>query len=191
LDIYWNSAQQMAWVDILKPNMFMLKFRCPYSNKFEDNIPVLSDSQNQYFDYCKKQYKMDFIKDYNDKKFNYINGDLFIQPWAGQTSSETRLVSKYPFKIKEYNIFDYEDRFRYYNFVDRVSKHTGYKTCKIHCIDKCGDCALEAHIWKDYGRYCKRLKMKDVNVLYEMIELKNYISIFPRGLCVKLHGKLF
>jgi len=191
LDIYWNSAQQMTWVDILKPDMIMLKFRCPYSNKFEDKIPVLSVDQNRYFEYCKEHYNIDFIQNYNDKKFSYIDGDLFIQPWAGQTSSETRLVCTYPFKIRDYNMYEYEDKFRYYNFTDRISKHSGYKTSKEHCIDKCGDCALEAYIWKQYNIYCKKIGIKEVNVLTEMIELKKYLSLYSRGLCVQLHGKLF
>jgi hypothetical protein len=185
LDIYWNSAQQLTWVDILKPTKTMLKFRCPYS--VEPDLSLVAKLDNEeHLRYCKDKFKLDFIEDYKNKKFRYIDGDAYIQPWCGQNSTETRLVFS-DVVIREYDLYDWENKLRYYNINDRISKYSGFKTNQKECIDNCGDCALEAIIWDDY----KQVRDNSIVVLDEMIGLKNYTGTHPRILCNGNHGKLY
>lgn len=177
LDIYYNSAQQLAWVDILKPTHTMLKFRCPYISNIKDEKP--NEDQMDYFDYC-RHLGVDFLADYANKKFNYIDGECFIQPWAGCSSSESRLVFS-DVAIKEYDCDEYEDKFYYYNNVIRLGLHNDHQICKKYCIDRCGDCALEAHIWSELTQ----------DVLSNMITLENYMGVHGRSLCNGQHGKKY
>ncbi len=99
----WNNMKmQENWVKIIKPVVAMLKFRLPYSNlKFSNEI--------------------DYTKGYAP----YLAGIVMKQPWAGRTSTETRLLiprssminGVYP--IHNWNIKVYEDKMFHLNSVIR------------------------------------------------------------------------
>ena len=103
----WNNMKmQEEWVEIINPVVAMLKFRLPYSgSKFSNEI--------------------DYTKGYAP----YLAGIVMKQPWAGQTSTETRLLilrssminGKYP--IHNWNIKVYEDKMFHLNSVIRESVH--------------------------------------------------------------------
>ena len=57
----------------------MLKFRCPYTGKFKE-----------------EHIKM-------------LKGDIYIQPWAPHSSTETRLICDNESEWEMYNIKQYED----------------------------------------------------------------------------------
>lgn len=179
LDIYVNSAQQLTWVDIMKPTASMLKFRCPFLENTDPNLTVPEYAQ-EYLDYCKEKFNVDFLADYKNREFRYIDGEVFIQPWPGESSSESRLVFS-EINIVSYDSIEYEDKFFYYNDKLRLQKYFGHKIDKKHCIDRCGDCALEASIWSDYTK----------DVLPNMISLGDYLGPHGRSLCCGKHGKLY
>lgn len=78
---------QKRWYNIIQPVQGHLKFRLPYATK---NMPT----QIEYFD-----------------------GYVFKQPWAPQTSTETRLV---PYKtMRKWDIVKYESQMFYHNIVVR------------------------------------------------------------------------
>jgi hypothetical protein len=84
---------QRRWVEIMKPVNSLLKFRLPYP----------------------------YVKDKSLLKLKYLNGYIFFQPWAGASSTETRLV---PTKSTDYNytVWDavvYEEQLFYHNTVNR------------------------------------------------------------------------
>jgi hypothetical protein len=178
LDLYWNSAQQLAWVNIIKPESTMLKFRCPYLAIIQKDIE-LNEHHREYFDYC-KGLGVDFLEDYKTGRFRYIDGDVYLQPWAPGSSTEGRLVFT-DVKIVDWDSIEYEERFYYYNNVTRLGKYYGHEVDPTHYIDRCGDCALEAKIWSEYTK----------NVLQHMQTLGNYMGVHGRTLFAKMHGKLY
>jgi hypothetical protein len=85
-----DMEKQMKWYDIIRPLKAHLKFRLPYSG---DNRPSI---------------------------LKYLDGDIFKQCWAGQTSTETRLVPSTGLKV--WNCVEYESQLFYHNVICREEK---------------------------------------------------------------------
>jgi hypothetical protein len=164
IDIVWNSSQQYNWLSILKPRAYMLKFRLPFHQPLErinmDKIPEqYIDAVKEDFAYSKK-LGIDFLEDYENDNFNYLKGDVFIQPWPGTGSTETRLVGE-TMELKNYGSYlDYEKKFAYYNLIRSIGLFENPLANKKLGFDHCGDCSLEYKIWKDYAdKYNKKMNM--------------------------------
>jgi hypothetical protein len=158
LDILWNSAMQLNWCHLIKCSGFMLKFRVPFYERTNISIedyhkPALEKA---------KEYGIDFIHDYSQQKFNYLNGSVYIQAFPGAPSSETRLCSfDGNLSIKEYNVEEYENKFfsyniLYRNFIHRINKNADESIG----FDHCNDCAIEANIWEDYASNVNKIDIK-------------------------------
>lgn len=87
-----DMQDQKEWYKIIKPVHALLKFRLPYAYK---------------------HFK---------KEFKYLNGHVYLQPWVGPTSTETRLVPIGYDEI-EWDIEDYEQQMFYHNRVVRIAKY--------------------------------------------------------------------
>ena len=85
-----DMKMQMDWVKIINPVKSHLKFRLPY------------------------QYPWN-----KEKYYSYLDGDVYKQPWAPQTSTETRLVVDNSSSIKQWNTSVYEQFLFYHNNVVR------------------------------------------------------------------------
>lgn len=154
LDILWNSALMYNWLKIMKPRKFMLKFHPPYTitdrelKAFEREL-VESPWVNDALAKC----PIPFIENYRARKFSFIKGEaIWIQAFAGQSSSESRLIGS-ALDIVDYDLMSYENRFYYYNKIHRpYGWHTSHESCldKGIGIDRCGDCALMCRIFSDY-----------------------------------------
>lgn len=159
-DLYWNYSMMFNWISIMKPTRSMIKFRIPY---FQDKQKFI---KNKEFDVSKK-YGIDFSRDYFNKKLTWPKSTLFIQPWAGPSSTEVRSVihKKDLSNLVTYDILDLEEKLNYYNCIDRPwIHHDNPNADKALNFCVCNDCALENKIWTDYGfdkqqvhKYVKRL----------------------------------
>lgn len=93
-----DMSFQEEWVKIIKPVHSLLKFRLPYVLKAEER----------------------------GNTTNYLDGVIFFQPWAPQTSTETRLVpiknENGDYSYKEYSWLMYEEQLFYHNVIGRQSK---------------------------------------------------------------------
>lgn len=166
-DILWNSAQMFSWLSILQPHYFMLKFRCPFG--YKDSIDNIRD--NEDIKECKKEYNIDFIKNYEEQKFIFIKPHrIFLQAYAGVTSTETRLVASYPFELHSFDTKEYEDRFFYYN---NIIRSYGWHSIpqvfldKYRMIDRCGDCAIMSRIIMDYKLWTYKNKPQPAQNIIE------------------------
>ena len=83
----------IEWVQILKPKKAMLKFRCLHTYEI-----------------------------FRDKSTLFFEGDIFIQPWAPQSSTESRVICDHTSKMVEYSNLTYEQQFFYHNDVVRIEK---------------------------------------------------------------------
>jgi uncharacterized membrane protein len=94
--LVWNDMQlQQSWVEKIKPHRAHLKFRLPYAYKF-----ILEENKSR----------------------EYLDGFVFIQPWAGQSSSECRLVPYPDFRKRDWDLKTYEDMIFHHNAVVRESR---------------------------------------------------------------------
>lgn len=160
IDILLNSAMQYNWVMKMNPTLSMLKFRCPFYNKddieqFNKNID--SDIYHKEFSLAKEN-GIDFVEDYNNRKFKYIKSDvIYLQSFARVNSAEVRLVaSKGKYKnVEYYDTKEFEEKMFYYNMVDRQTFHNDIVVDEKIGLDGCADCALMYHILKKYNEKYK------------------------------------
>ena len=152
LDIYWNSSMMFNWITILNPYYSMLKFRPIYSNDINLSFQKSNSLNNKEFDTSKK-YGIDFYKNIKEHRFFMPKSTLYLQAWAGKTSSELRMwIAQINIKnIVEYNSKEIESKLFYFNSVARgLCYHKNSNFSKDLHFCNCNDCALENKIYVDY-----------------------------------------
>jgi hypothetical protein len=83
----------------------------------------------------------------------YPEGDIYVQPYPGPTSTETRLVVKKNAPLKLYSNRKYEEACFYHNSVSRQMYYPsklGNLNIQRDGIDNCYDCVAFAHIAEEY-----------------------------------------
>ena len=168
LDISWNNAMMLIWMDIMNPCLSMIKYRHQYGGdntdlevkKIRDEIDGIYKTINRDFAETAKIYKVDLLDDYKRSRSRFSKCEIFIQPWPGITSTEVRLI------VNRENIHnleyidgdDMEQKLFYYNIVERsLVMHKNNNSDKKINFCLCNDCALENLIWKKYGLDGKEL----------------------------------
>lgn len=147
-DIYWNMSMMFNWISIMLPVESMLKHRMPYG----DDTDSLSDVYKDDFELSKK-FGIDFENDYKQSISKMSKATLYIQAWAGISSAEIRMHVKREniSNIVEYNVKEIEERFFYYNCINRPwYYHENENSDKSLGFCHCGDCSLENKIITDY-----------------------------------------
>jgi hypothetical protein len=86
---------QMSWVVQIKPVKAHLKFRLPYN--YDDK-----------YEWSRER-----------KSFQYLDGDIYKQPFAPHTSTEARLVPDLKLAVKDWDFRAYENIMFYHNNVVR------------------------------------------------------------------------
>jgi len=160
LDIIWNSSQQYNWICNCKPNASMLKFRSPFFNESDKEIEEYSEKikNTPYKDDFEesKRLGIDFEEAFKNKELVYFDGDVYLQPWAPVSSTETRLVIDHdvPFdtpKMVPYPAKNYEETLFYYNKIVRnFQMFDNPNTNRGLGFDHCADCSIENTIWTEY-----------------------------------------
>jgi len=199
-DILWNSAQMYNWIIRLKPDCYMLKFRCPFS--YGSDINFLNEHPMKIdLDNCKKY--IDFTDNYKNRKFIFIKGDFInLQAYPGKSSTETRLVGTAKFDASEnyilehidYNIKEYEDKLFYYN---RILRPYGWHDIpevflnKYYMVDRCGDCGIMSTILTKY--VLKFLNLDDIHDVYHQAflileKVLNYLERYYLTSARDVHG---
>jgi len=90
-----DMRMQQEWVTIIEPEIACLKMRLPYVQGYETG-----------------------------DVYNYLDGDVAIQPYIGHSSSESRLIvqKKDGYATKDYDPELYESQFFYHSMVTRLVK---------------------------------------------------------------------
>lgn len=178
LDILWNSSLQTIYLKNLKPKFSMLKFRPPYLIDYNDNI-FKNYKDNKYkdvkkdFDYVKKKYKIDFIKNYDNKKFMYFKSShILLQAWAPRSSGEARLIisrKNIDSKFVHYDETEWSNKFYYFKFY----RQYGFNSISNGVLDYNGsyDSMRELMIICNYYLYKKDKDYKiDMNLIKKFIK---------------------
>ena len=151
LDILWNHAMMYNWIKIMRPDYSMLKFRCPFGMRDPGSLNY--DNHKDVFEFAKTNGN-DFVKHYvTTMNMQYFPGKIYTQCWEGRYSAETRLwVNKEDIdKLVDYNRITFEEIIYYYNCIERIGlKHINPHIYEEIGSDRCGDCAIEGHIWSRY-----------------------------------------
>lgn len=188
-DLLWNLAMQYNWLNKMNPTKCMLKFRCPFFGGKDKNILLSNAYKSPYRETFEqsKSLGIDFVDDYKRKKFRYIMPDhIYLQAFAGENSTESRLVaSKNKYNIVDlFDSSDYENKYFYYNRVERSYGYHEHEYDKDMGFDACGDCGIMFTLFKKYNeKFAKKQnEIKQINELMHVLKrnLKEHGS---------LHGK--
>lgn len=158
VDILWNLAQQYNWINEMKSSITMLKFRHPfYSTSPEDFFRLAAVSPRVEDFALAKANGIDFVDNFSRRQLVYFKGEVRMQPWSGQTSTESRLVSFSPAgSLHDWGTPEaYENTYFYYNGISRwlgIFDNDNADKDRVIGFDNCNDCALENVIWKKYVR---------------------------------------
>lgn len=86
---------------------------------------------------------------YDGEFYDYYKGDVYIQPYAPVSSTESRLVLKKELEKEKYNINEYQGKFLYFNRIIRPAYHK--QTIKQNKeFDHCYDCTFFSKIISEY-----------------------------------------
>jgi hypothetical protein len=132
-----NMADQADWVRTMRPIVSMLKFRLPW--------PVIDPAHP------------DLAEDDNENQSKYFPGERMLQPWARQTTTETRLIVPRA-NIDEsqtYNHVVYEQQMMYHNFIGRPTLYD-HTVKGVPGLDHCFDCSSEVDILREYLKKYKK-----------------------------------
>ena len=150
-DVIWNTSMMYNWINIMKPCLSMLKIRMPYGG---DDIEIKKDKYIMDEFEMSKKYGIDFFHNYLNNIFVMSDSELYIQPWAGESSTELRMVIRADQinNVRAYDIQEIEGKMAYYNNIDRAwNFHYNANADKSINFCNCNDCALENKIWADFG----------------------------------------
>jgi hypothetical protein len=117
---------------------------------------------------------------WTEGKTKYPSGDIYIQLYAGPTSSESRLIVKKNAKIIEYDNITYQNAMYHHNRFVRSSIHTNFKG---YALDKCYDCAGFEYIVQEYLKL--GINNKSSKSLIEEIQKKVSSNKTVRALTVQ------
>jgi Poly A polymerase regulatory subunit len=191
-DLMWNSAQHINWVTKLSPTASMLKFRTPYFNETDEQLLEFEAKSQE------EPFKGDFdaaapyanLRTFTSRTFNYFDGEIFIQPWAPISSTESRLVFEGIPLARTYDPSDYENKFFYYNKILRAYQYYNNPNADKNLgFDHCADCALENQIWTEY---CLSLGVIPTDIRKDVhFYVKTLSQLTFRPLLHDDHGKRF
>ncbi len=194
-DIFANTAQMFLYMTALKPYASMLKFRTPFGEQFRNiiNIPEIYVNDID----LAKSMGYDVMKSFGKKQFECPKGEIYLQAFAGDSSTETRLYvetanlsnAEYNIPMMTLDITEFEEKLFYYNRTHRsIGYHPITKPYHDHVvgIDACGDCAIAITIFKEYNEKYG-VQWSPGTQLKECLRQMNRILLGKNT----LHGKIF
>jgi hypothetical protein len=119
-----------------------------------ENIKENMYMQMKWWQIMKPQLAMfKFRLPWEEGTTEYPKGDIYIQPFPGQTSTETRLIVRADAPIIEYDNSKYEEQLFYHNSINRKKKYPcslGELSLEKDGIDNCYDCVSCVNIMSEY-----------------------------------------
>jgi hypothetical protein len=119
--------------------------------------------------------------------YQYLDGTVYLQPWAPEHSAETRLVTDGKSE-RTYDPIMFENELYYYNNVVREFGHFQHEinTNLVEGLCYCNDCCYEITIWKVYLKIEGIASQEDIE---NLVRLMGKISaITGKSLRTATHG---
>lgn len=168
MDYVWNDALQLYLIKVLRPKYSMLKFHPPY---FEDkgSYEKLMGAKDGFHAKMRAdielvgQFGIDMLANYKKGVHEYFkNRVIWLQAWAPNHSSETRLIVSADAIDEGYQNYDHaewDNKFYYFRylrmygyfgmFYEPLAKYTSAK--HLHNpYEGCFDCTYEMFILGNY-----------------------------------------
>lgn len=148
-DICYNFAQQYNWIRALEPQLSILKFRHPFHEQDPREFRRETNSILMQSEFRPaREAGLDIIADYHTKTLTFFDGELTLQPWSPNLSTEVRLLTSGKTLRNWGDHLTYEGKMFYYN--TSIRRGVEFQTEPIPHMCKCADCALEQSIWRRY-----------------------------------------
>lgn len=186
IDIIHNNALTYACLDILKPDVSMIKFRLPYFNpggKSEFDEYMMPDIYESAKRGC------DFLSSVKIRKNMpmFRCDKIFLQAWKGPSSTEGRgIIHKNDIIKRNIILYNSEKIEGYFAAYNNVIRHCPFY--KNHYVadgyDHCNDCAIEISTWTNY---IQKFQI-DVSVK-NLIDMSNGLT--KKVNSIKCHGRAF
>jgi hypothetical protein len=115
----------------------------------EDEVKMDMLIQQKWVEIMKPKFSiLKFRLPWDQETFEYLDGNITIQPWGPQSSTETRLIIDNSLEKRLWNCKIYENQMYYFNTITRCQ----YFPHNIIApgIDHCYDCSSEIYIIKNY-----------------------------------------
>jgi cap2 methyltransferase len=117
----------------------------------EDAVELDQQMQMKWHLLMKPRYSMfKFRLPWGEGTTEYLDGDIFLQIWAPQTSTETRLIVEKNANIKKYDHTKYEEQMFYFNTNTRVKYYNREYLFNVIGLDHCYDCSAEIIVVLQY-----------------------------------------
>ena len=182
-----DLSLQYHWINIMEPDMSMLKFRFPFYQEHREEIVRENITNNEFIKMALPE--IDFVDEYYKGGMVYFGGEIWIQAFPGRRSSETRLVTdgktlQYWGTTERYSGLMYT-----YNMLVRPRLHVNKYADRNVGFDHCGDCSIEAYLWENYlkDRYEGNDLIGEVRRHFNMLTRASKPILEPPG----GHGYLF
>lgn len=169
----WNNEKkalddmklQESWVLAIRPMYAYLKFRLPYAEK-----EVLTRL---------------------GKTWEYLDGVVYVQPWIGHTSSETRLIVQRPigkddYTKKQWDYSKFERQMYYHNSVRRLLRYSSDYKIEYSSDDRfvLGDyydsvmtmeilASYLGRVYPDRSKWLKNLKPMALKILVPLANVED------------------
>lgn len=188
ISVWKDMVNQLKWGVLLNADFLSIKFRLPWINEHDNTIYNLdlTDIKNKINNYN--------IKLENPGDIIYLAGKIYIQIYAHNNSSETRLFVKKnnnKYDLKTYNCYKYEEQLLYHNTINKQLKYK-FKLSKHLYFNLIGyndsyDNVVEYYIIYKYLKYyikdIKNYNYNIIHILYDISfkytkDLKNKYIIF-------------
>jgi hypothetical protein len=111
----------------------------------------------------------------NPEKYNYYDGDIYIQPFAPIASTESRILLETELKEKVYDKFEYEGKILYFNRVLRPS-HYESLIGNHEYLDGCWDCVYFGYLIEKYIEQYPNNTFKTKDIKQIMNNILNFIT---------------
>jgi hypothetical protein len=109
--------------------------------------------QRKWFEIMQPELSMfKFRLPWGPGQTQYPDGEIYIQPFCGQSSTETRLIVRKNAPMIDYDHIRYEEQCAYHNNVMRSAAYHEYKKLDLHRdrLDNCYDCTAFLEICRLY-----------------------------------------
>jgi len=195
MDIIINNIWQHTWVYIMQPLRCMLKFRTPFMNEYD--IRAVHEKSGNFADTLREYnatFKTDILHEYESGRYVFMANDhINLQAFAGQSSSETRLIAstQHYNKLVIYDPHDYENKMFYYNLMREFcfyGQNATYFNATVG-LDGCADCNLALHIINEYIRVSRKLATPITFTRPDEF-IKASLARMSRTLRTEIHGNI-
>jgi len=141
----------------------------------EDEVKLDMIIQQKWVEIMKPRFSiLKFRLPWDQKTFEYLDGNITIQPWGPQSSTETRLIVDNSLEKRIWNCKIYENQMYYFNTITRCQYYP--HNIIAPGIDHCYDCSSEIHIIKNYLELFQPLKNDDKAIIKFIHKISKHLT---------------